>query len=151
MSMQNYYGTLSDIGAGLLNGLRPVVRVRPATPAFSADGLVSSVPKQLALNAGTGRFDVQLFPSGELTSAVSREVGVDYVIEVGRFEDSIDGTRFHGTDAYRFTAVAGGGNVAEMNGGSLLAVWLGPPWPPLPSPRGFYIDKTPPNDWGVRN
>lgn len=150
MPTKQYSGRLSDIGLDLLTGLRPVVRVRPEAEAFSADGLISSVPKTLTLTDGSA-FTVSLVPSGELTNAKTREPGVDYIIEVGRFEDAIDGTRFHGTDAFRFTATAGGGNIGEMAGGSLLAVWLGPNWPPLPSPPGLYIDTTPPNLWGVRS
>lgn len=151
MPTQNYFGSLADIGLGSLISSRPVVRIRAERAAFAADGaLISSGSQPLALDPA-GRFTVSLIPSGELTDSVTGEAGVDYVIEVGRFEESITGNRFHGTDAYRFTAAAGGGNIGQMQGGSLLAVWMGPPWPSMPSPRGLYIDITPPNRWGIRS
>lgn len=152
MPLANYSGKLADIGLGALTAAqRPIMRIRPAEEAFSADGLISATPKTISFDAETGIFYVSLIPSGELTAASSGRTGVDYIIEVGRFEETIDGYLFSGADFWRFTATAGGGNVGEMRGGSLLAVFVGPPWPPLPSPRGFYFDKTPPNDWGVRN
>jgi hypothetical protein len=103
----------------------------------------------VTLNPTTGAFSITLIPSGELTPTTGSSPGVDYIIEVGRFEEAIDGTYFAGVDAWKFTAVAGGGNVGGMNGGSLLAVWIGPPWPAAPLPKGLYIDTTPPNDWGI--
>lgn len=149
MPTEQYTGRLADIGLGLLTNVRPVVRVRPESEAFSPDGLISRVAKPVSLTSD-GLFTMALVPSGSLTSSVSGTVGVDYILEVGRFEDGVDGERYHGTDVFKFTAAAGGGNIATMQGGSLLAVWIGPPWPPAPSPRGLYIDTTPPNAWGVR-
>ncbi len=151
MPTKPYYGTLADLGLGAISGLRPVMRIRPSEAAFDArDGaLVSAVGNEVAIAPITGRFDIDLVPSADLTGSVSGVVGVDYVIEIARFENTVTGEKFHGTDLYRFTAVANGGNVAKMQGGSLLAVWVGPPWPDLPSPAGFYIDTTPPNPYGV--
>lgn len=150
MSSYVYTGTLTDIGLGLLNGQSPVLRVRPTVEAFGPDGLVSAAPVPVSLNAGTGAFSMTLYPSGELTPAAGGAAGVDYIIEVGRFETAIDGENvFVGLDVWKFTAVAGGGNVGEMAGGSMLAVWVGPPWPAQPLPKGLYIDTTPPNPWGI--
>lgn len=153
MSVASYYGKYTDIGLGLIpDAARPGMRVRPVEEAFGPDGLVSARPVDVVSQmTSTGQFIMQLIPSGELKAAASGRIGVDYVIEVGRFEESLDGYSFSGADVYRFTAVAGGGNVGEMAGGSLLAVWVGPPWPDLPLPDGLYIDKTPPNDWGIRS
>lgn len=144
-----YTGTLADIGLGVLTSHAPVMRVRPEREAFSPTGLISAVPVTVAVNPATGAFTMNLVPSGELTPTAGGSPGVDYIIEVGRFEESLDGTVFTGIDLWRFTAVAGGGNVGEMNGGSLLAVWVGPPWPPAPLPKGLYIDLLPPNPWGI--
>jgi hypothetical protein len=149
MSSYTYTGTLTDIGLGALTGQYPVMRVRPEVEAYGPDGLVSKAPVPVTLNPTTGAFSMTLIPSGELTPTGGGSPGVDYIIEVGRFEEAIDGTYFAGVDAWKFTAVAGGGNVGGMNGGSLLAVWIGPPWPTLPLPKGLYIDTTPPNDWGI--
>lgn len=149
MSACTYTATLTDIGLGVLTGSSPVMRVRPLVESFGPDGLVSAVPVPVAVDPTSGAFTVTLHPSGELTPATGGAVGVDYVIEVGRFEEAIDGTFFAGLDAWRFTAVAGGGNVGQMAGGSLLAVWVGPPWPAPPLPRGLYIDLVTPNPWGV--
>lgn len=149
MSSYNYSGTLTDIGLGPLAGQQPVMRVRPEVEAFGPDGLVSAAPVPVTLNPSTGAFSMTLIPSGELTPATGGPTGVPYVIDVGRFEQSLDGSYFVGVDVWKFTAVAGGGNVGEMNGGSLLAVWVGPPWPSEPLPAGLYIDKAPPNDWGI--
>lgn len=148
MSTYTYTGTLTDIGLGVLAGSSPAMRVRPVEEAYGPDGLVSAVPVPVTLD-GAGGFSMTLIPSGELTPARGGSPGVDYVIEVGRFEESIDGAVFHGADVWKFTAVAGGGNVGEMAGGSLLAVWVGPPWPDYPLPEGLYIDTVSPNDWGI--
>lgn len=148
MSSYTYTGTLTDTGLGMLTAWAPEMTVRPVTSAFGPDGLVSDVRVPVAL-AGDA-FTMSLIPSGELTPAVGGSPGVDYIIEVGRFELADDLTKiWHGTEAWRFTAVAGGGNVGEMNGGSLLAVWVGPPWP-VGTPAGLYIDLTPPNAWGLK-
>lgn len=149
MTSFSYTGTLTDIGLGVLTPVAPVMRVRPVEEAFGPDGLVSEAPVAVAVNPINGAFSMSLIPSGELTPSRGGPAGVDYIIEVGRFERAIDGTYFAGLDAWRFTAVAGGGNVGGMNGGSVLAVWLGPPWPPSPLPKGLYIDLTPPNQWGI--
>lgn len=94
---------------------------------------------------------MSLIASGDLTPTGGGPTGVDYIIEVGRYELADDLTKvWRGTESWTFTAVAGGGNVGEMNGGSLLSVWIGPPWPAPPLPAGLYIDLTPPNPWGVK-
>ncbi|WEK60492.1 MAG: hypothetical protein P0Y60_14420 [Candidatus Microbacterium colombiense] len=144
-----YTGKLSDIGLGNLGGWLPEMTVRPKVSAFGPDGLISDVRVPVTLTAGA--FSMNLVPSGELTPATGGSPGIDYVIEVGRFELADDLTKiWHGTEAWEFTAVVGGGNIGEMNGGSLLAVWIGPPWP-ADTPAGLYIDMTPPNAWGVRS
>lgn len=149
MTLYAYIGTLTDIGLGNLGGWLPEVTVRPKVSAFGPEGLVSDIRVPVLLVNGV--FTMNLVPSGELTPATGGSPGIDYVIEVGRYELADDLTKiWHGTEAWEFTAVAGGGNVGEMNGGSLLAVWIGPPWP-TNSPSGMYIDSTPPNAWGVRN
>lgn len=149
--MPSYTWKLTDIRADALTPWFPVVRVRPEVEAFGPDGLVSEVP--VVVNPDMyGTYTVSLFASGDLTPAVGGGSGVDYVIEVGRFDESIDGHRFSGTDLYRFTAAAGGGAVAQMQGGSTLAVWVGPPigeWPQPPLPKGMYIDPTGMCPWGV--
>ncbi|MGN7861447.1 hypothetical protein ACTJI8_12775 [Microbacterium sp. 22303] len=141
-------GTLTDLGLGALPLTGLAMRVRPVREAFGPDGLVSAVPVSVVVSP-SGAFSMTLVPSGELTDAVTGRAGVDYVIEVGRFESSIDGVVFAGLDLWQFTAVAGGGNIGGMAGGSLLAVWLGPPWPTAPMPKGLYVDMTVPNDWGI--
>lgn len=147
MSSFTYTFTLNDIGLGSIASASPVVRIRPVVEAFGPDGIVSARPRTITLSSGVGT--VTLYPSGELTPANGGKAGVDYIIEVARFEEALDGVVFEGVDVYRFTAVAGGGNVGDMAGGSLLAVWVGPPWP-SPLQKGLYIDLTPPNDWGIR-
>ncbi|WP_336642345.1 hypothetical protein [Microbacterium sp. MMO-56] len=151
MPTQTYTGNLRNIGLAALTGVELALRVRPEVECFGPNGLVSKVPKPIALGSA-GEISVALIPSGDLTPAQGGETGVDYIIELARFEDAIDGSRvLKAVDFWRFTAVAGGGDIGEMAGGSLLAVWVGPPWPPLPSPKGFYIDKTPPNAYGIRS
>ncbi len=148
--MYAYGGTLTDIGLGVLTAQHPAMTVRPEESAFGPDGLVAGVRVPVALNPSTGAFTMTLIASAELTNARTGAHGVPYVIEVGRFELAEDLTSiWHGTEVWRFTAAAGGGNVGGMSGGSLLAVWVGPPWPPAPLPPGLYIDTTPPNAWGV--
>lgn len=148
MALYAYTGTLTDIGLGFLTGAHPEVTVRPEESAFGPDGLVSDVRVPVTLTGGS--FSMSLIPSGDLTSARTGAAGMPYVIEVGRFELAADLTKiWHGTEVWRFTAVAGGGNVGGMQGGSLLAVWLGPPWPSAPYPKGLYIDTTDTNEWTV--
>lgn len=144
-----YTGTLTDIGLGNLGGWLPEMTVRPKVSAYGPDGLVSDirVPVTLAGDA----FTMNLIPSGELTPVGGGAPGVNYVIEVGRYELADDLTKiWHGTEAWEFTAVVGGGNIGEMNGGSLLAFFIGPPWPSLPSPRGMYFELTTPNRIGLK-
>lgn len=150
MPTYTYTGTLADIGLGVLTPFAPLMWVHPEVEAYGPDGLISAVPVPVTVNPTTGAFSMQLVASGDLTPAAGGSPGVDYIIEVGRFAPAVDGTFFAGTDVWKFTAVAGGGNVGEMNGGSLLAVWVGPPWPDG-TPAGLYIDMTPPNAWGVRS
>lgn len=138
-----YTGKLTDLGLGVLAPYFPILRVRPEREAMSVYGLVSAVPVTVPVNAVTGEFSFDAIPSGELTPPV------DYILEVGRFEESIDGHRFVGHDQWRFTAVAGGGNVGQMQGGSLLSVWIGPPWPSEPLPKGLYLDTTGLNPFGI--
>lgn len=149
MSSFVFTGTYRDIGLGPIDYADPVMRIRPEVEAFGPDGLVSGKPREIAVDPATGAFSMTLYPSGELTSAMGGRVGVDYIIEIGRSVSTMDGERSNGVDVYRFTAVAGGGNIGQMAGGSLLAVWVGPPWP-NPLRKGLYIDLTPPNDWGIR-
>lgn len=152
MSSYTYTGTLTDIGLGVLTGQYPVMRVRPEVEAYGPDGLVSKAPVPVPLDPGNGTFSMNLIPSGELTPTTGGSPGVDYIIEVGRFEQALDGTYFAGIDAWKFTAVVGGGNIGDMAGGSLLAIWIGPPvaaWPSYPYPPGLYIDPLAPNPWTV--
>lgn len=150
--METYTATLTDIGLGVLTAYHPEMTVRPEERAFGPGGLVADVRVPVSLNPTTGAFSMSLIPSGDLTNARTGQGGVPYVIEVGRFELAEDLTKvWHGTEAWRFTAVAGGGNIGEMSGGSLLAVWIGPPWPSAPLPKGLYIDTAGNNDWGVRS
>ena len=150
MAVYTYSGRLTDIGLGALVNANPVMRVRPVVEAFGPSGLISQAPVPVTITPATGAFSMSLIPSGELTPATGGSAGVDYVIEVGRFEEAIDGSAvFAGLDVWRFTAVAGGGNVGDMAGSSLLAVWVGPPWPSSPLPAGLYIDTVSPNPWGI--
>jgi|GEM_PF-3274507 len=137
-----YTGTLTDIGLGSLSAALPEVAVRPKVSAFGPDGLVSDIRVPVTL-VGTA-FTMNLVPSGDLIPVDGSLAGVDYIIEVGRFELGDDLQKiWHGTEAWEFTAVAGGGNIGGMQGGSLLAVWIGPPvgqWPSYPYPKGLYLD-----------
>lgn len=136
-----YTGRLTDVAGGTLAAVSPVLRVRPETEAFGPDGIVSEHPVMVPVD-GAGNFSMSLFPSGELTAGWQGTTGVRYILSVGLE---------HGAwlDVWRFTATAGGGPVAGMAGGSMLAVWPGPPWPPLPLPKGMYIDTVDPNPWGI--
>lgn len=150
MAVYTYTGQLTDIARVPIGGWMPEMAVRPVVEAYAPSGLVSAVPVPITVNPTTGAFSVSLIPSGELTPTGGGSPGVDYIISVGRFELGDDNKTFWaGTDSWRFTAVAGGGNIGEMNGASLLAVWLGPPWPLPPLPAGLYIDSAPPNEWGI--
>lgn len=150
MSLYTYTGKLTDVASVPIGGWFPALAIRPDVEAYGPDGkLVSKVPVPIPLDS-SGAFSVQLIPSGELTPTGGGSPGVDYIISVGRFELGDDNkTTWVGTDSWRFAAVAGGGNIGDMNGGSLLAVWIGPPWPAAPLPAGLYIDTTPPNEWGI--
>lgn len=154
MSLYTYTGKLSDVVATPIGGWFPAMAVRPVVEAYGPDGLVSKVPVPIAVDP-LGNFIVQLIPSGELTPTGGGSAGVDYIISVGRFDLGDDNqTSWRGTDSWRFTAVAGGGNVGEMNGGSILAVWAGPPWPAgsdkrETAPKGFYIDEGDENAYGI--
>lgn len=149
MPTQTYTGNLRNIGLSALTGASVEMRVRPEVECFGPNGLISKIPKPIDLDSG-GAFSMQLVASGELTPSMGGDTGVDYIIEVSRFEKTLDGSRsFTGVDVWKFTAAAGGGDVGGMAGGSLLAVWIGPPWPSTPLPKGLYIDKTPPNPWGI--
>ncbi|MEJ1087066.1 hypothetical protein WDU99_01900 [Microbacterium sp. Mu-80] len=148
MSVYTYTGLLTDVAKVPIGGWLPQMAIRPVVEAYGPDGLVSAVPVPITIDAA-GAFSVQLIPSGELTPTGGGSPGVDYIISVGRFELGDDNTTtWTGTDSWRFTAAAGGGNIGEMNGASLLAVWIGPPWPTILSP-GLYIDQMPPNEYGI--
>lgn len=148
MSSFTYTGTLTDIGLGVIASSNPVMRVRPEVEAFGPDGVVSAKPRPVSVKSSTGAFSMTLYPSGQLTPGNGGPTGVAYILEVGRFEDTIDGKVFHGIDVWRFIAATGGGNIGDMAGGSLLAVWIGPPWP-SPLQKGLYLDTNSPNPWGV--
>lgn len=135
-----YTGTLSDIGLGNLGGWLPEMTVRPKASAFGPDGLVSDVRVPVVLTGAT--FTMSLIPSAELTPVNGGQSGVQYVIEVGRFELADDLAKiWHGTEAWEFTAVVGGGNVGEMPGvrpESLIPWGFGPP--PDSLTTGLYYD-----------
>lgn len=147
MSTAEYTGTLTDIGLGLLNSYRPVVQVRPEFPAFGPDGLVSAAPKTVDVDPSTGGMTMHLIPSAYLSSPAAGDGGVRYILKVGRFEDTITGQRFHGSDVFRFTAVVGGGNIGEMSSGPQIRSFFGPPWPTTSRP-GVYLDKVT-GDYGI--
>lgn len=152
MALYNYRVRLTDIGLGLLVGRAPQMRIRLDEEAFGPDGIVSAVPVDVPIDA-EGIARMSLIPSGELRPSRGGAPGMPYTIEVGRFEQSIDGYLFHGVDTWRFEAAPGGGNIADMTSQSLLAIWVGPPvnpWPSDPLPYGLYIDPTPPMPWGIR-
>ncbi|MHC9044022.1 hypothetical protein ACYX8G_05530 [Microbacterium saperdae] len=142
MASFTYTWTLTDIGLGLLTSWLPEVTVRPKVSSFSPDGLVSDV--RVPVTPTGGVYSASLIASGDLTPADGGPTGVDYIIEVGRYELADDLTKiWHGTEAWEFTAVAGGGNIGGMQGGSLLSFWPGPPlgvWPSFPYPKGLYFD-----------
>lgn len=150
MALGVYTGTLTDIGANILDSLLRVrLRIRPEEEAFGPNGIVSAAPIDVPVVGPNAAFTMTLYPSGELTGR-SGKAGVDYILSVDRFEETAQGGEWlSGWDLWKFTAVAGGGNIGGMAGGSLLAAWPGPPWPSEPLPKGLYIDKTPPNDWGI--
>lgn len=150
-----YTGTLTNIGLGALTSYAPLMWVHPTVEAYGPDGLISAAPVPVTLDPATGTFTMTLVPSGELTPARGGSPGVDYVIEVVLLKPTLDGgNSVAATDIWKFTAVAGGGNVGGMNGGSLLAVWIGPPWPagaenPTTAPKGVYIDTTGDSPFGI--
>ena len=150
MSTAVYTGTLKSIGAErLADVLRVRLRVRPKEEAFGPEGIVSAAPLDVPLVGPNAAFSMTLIPSGELTGRSGR-AGVDYILSVDRFEETSEGGEWlAGWDLWEFTAVAGGGNISDMKGGSLLAVWVGPPWPSQPLPIGLYVDLLPPNEWGI--
>lgn len=150
MSTAEYTGTLKDITAErLADVLRVRLRVRPKEEAFGPEGIVSAAPVDVAVVGLNGAFVMTLIPSGELVGKSGR-AGVNYVLSVDRFEETSEGGEWlAGWDLWEFTAVAGGGNIGDMKGGSLLAVWIGPPWPSAPLPIGLYIDEESPNEWGI--
>lgn len=152
MSTAVYAGWLTDIGAdALASVLRVRLRVRPEEEAFGLNGIVSAAPVDVPVNPSTGAFSMKLTPSGELTGR-SGKAGIKYILSVDRFEETPEGGEWlAGWDLWEFVAVAGGGNIGGMAGGSLLAVWVGPPWPSSVNgpPKGLYIDTLPPNDWGI--
>lgn len=150
MVLATYFGFVTDVVKTPLTDWFPEMTVRPMVAAYGPDGLVSEIRVPVELNAATGAFSFQAIPSGELTPADGGSPGVDYIVSVGRFELGDDNvTVWRGNDTWQFTAVAGGGNVGQMTGGSLLAVWVEPNWPPLPSPPGVYIEISPPSRLGV--
>lgn len=144
MALYTYTGTLTDIGAGLLAGYAPRLTVAPERETMGPDGLVSAKKILVPVNAATGAFSMTLHASGDLDPAI------DYELRLELFEDGDTGHPYVAFDAWRFTAAVGGGPIADMVGGPLTAVWIGPPWPSLPSPPGLYIDSTPPNAWGLK-
>lgn len=151
MATYTYTGRLTDIGAApLASVLRVRLRVRPEEEAFGPNGIVSATPVDVPVDPATGAFQMVLHPSGELKSKSGR-TGVRYILSADRFEETPQGGEWSpGWDIWKFTAVVGGGNIGDMEGASLLAVWIGPPWPQPPLPSGLYIDKAPPNAWGVK-
>lgn len=110
MPLYTYTGTLTDIGLRTLAWAFPVLRVRPEREAYGPNGLIAAAPMTVDVNATTGAFSMQLLASTDMTPQT------DYIIEVGRFENSIDGQRFIGFDTWRFTAVPGGGSLSELAG-----------------------------------
>lgn len=153
MTLYTYTGLLTDVAKVPIGGWFPQMAIRPVVEAYGPDGLVSAVPVPITVLNVDGSFSVQLIPSGELTPTGGGSPGVDYIISVGRFDLGDDNkTTWTSTDSWQFTAAAGGGNIGEMNGASLLAMWFGPPmgeWPSAPYPAGVYIDPIAPNPWTV--
>lgn len=111
MSTHTHYGTLTNIGLGALTTWMPQMTVRPEVSAYGPDGLVSDVRVPVALSGES--FAMTLIPSGELKPINGGRPGVDYIVEVGRFELADDLTKiWHGTEQWRITAVAGYRTVA---------------------------------------
>lgn len=150
MSTAEYTGTLNTIGAErLAEFTRIALRVRPKEEAFGPNGIVSAAPIDVPLIGNNGAFTMTLIPSGELIGR-SGLAGVDYVLSADRFEETAAGSEWDaGWDLWEFTAVAGGGNISDMKGGSITSTWIGPPWPSPPLPKGIYIDLESPNYWGI--
>ena len=143
MGTQTYTSRLTDLSEAPLSAWYPQLRISPEEEAFGPAGLVSERYREVPVDPGSGAFSVALIPSGELTGR-SGKAGVDYIIQA-----RLLGEHHSWLDLWRFTAVAGGGPIHEMQGGSLLAIWVGPPWPAYPLPKGFYFDTTGENPYGI--
>lgn len=146
MAVYTYFGNLTDLGLGPLTRYSPRLTVRPKEETWGPHGPVSEVRKVISV-ATNGDFSFTALASGDLNPAT------DYILELCRFEETFDGSTVPaGLDVWEFTAVVGGGNVAQMQGASMYSIWLGGagvPWPDG-TPPGLYIDLESPNPWGVK-
>lgn len=140
MAAYTYTGTLTDIGVQVLTSRYPRLTVRPEHGVWGLDGVVSSARRTVTVNPATGAFTMTLVASADLTPPAK------YVLEVVLFDQAADGTPIAGWDAWTFTAVAGGGNIADMADAPATRLFIGPPWPATPIP-GAYFDTTT-NDLG---
>lgn len=142
MAIQIYSGRLTDIGAGGLDAFYPQLTVRPEREATGPDGLVVSERRiPVGVAAGTGWFDIPLIPSEQLSPPTR------YVLELSLFDQAGDGSSFISGDQWIFTAVDGGGNVADMGSQAPSALIVGPPWPVTPRPGTYFDTET--SDLGV--
>ena len=139
MSIATYTGSLHVLGHALLSAWFPRLTVRPEVEAMGPDGLVSSKPLAVTVDHNTGLFSMPLVPSTELTGTDGR-LGVRYILDLALFDSSWDGaTALVRQDLWIFTAIAGGGDIADMGSQPPVAFIAGPPWPLTPR-AGTYFD-----------
>lgn len=139
MATAVYTGKLVDIGVNALGAWKPRLTVRPEIEARRAGVIVSSKRIAVPVSNSDGAFSMTLIPSSELVGIDGR-IGVKYVLEVALFEDTLDGSSWAPVnDAWKFTALPGGGDVAGMGDGPSIALYIGPPWPATAKP-GTYFD-----------
>lgn len=141
MVAYTYTGTLTDIGVEVLTERMPRLTVRPEKQGiFGPDGPVSDARRVIPLDPITGEFTLDLIASADLTPPTR------YVLELVFFDDSADGTPSAGYDIWKFTALPGGGPIADMGDGPPTKLYIGPPWPSTPRPGAYFDTET--NDLG---
>lgn len=119
MAVYSYTGKLADFGDTPFPSAKPRLWVS-AEHAATSGGSVHALKRVPISVAANGTFSVQLVASADLTP-VSR-----YILR----SEWLDGDTVIGWTEWKFTALIGGGSIANMPDGEITNVWYSTSSPP---------------------
>ncbi|MHA3682776.1 hypothetical protein ACXR2W_00745 [Leucobacter sp. HY1908] len=115
-----YTGKLADFGDAPFPTAKPKLWVEPMQPAMSGGSVLAAKRVQIT-PASNGNFTVQLIASADLDPWSRYRLRCEW----------LDGDVVMGWSEWIFTALIGGGGIADMSGVVVTNVWHSASYPPV--------------------